>query len=60
MLKIGHPDDEKKETGQYNTQGMWNKAVEEELFLYGFSLSICQIFFILRMKKKNTGQYNTQ
>ena len=32
MLKIGHPEDEKKETGQYNTQETCNGAVEKEPF----------------------------
>ena len=40
MLKFSHPEDEKKETGQYKTQGMCIKAVEEEVLLCGLSLII--------------------
>ena len=32
MLKFSHPEDKKKETGQYKTQEMCNEAVEEEPF----------------------------
>ena len=61
MLKIGHPEDEKKETGQYNTQGTCNKAVEEE----PFSMRLLLDHFMLKFghredEKKETGQYKTQ
>ena len=30
MLKLGHLEDEKKETGQYKTQKICNEAVEQD------------------------------